>query len=473
MYWLVIISEMFVSLTMAFVYIPVFYKLEITSSYEYLKLRFGQNVRILGSCLFIVKMMLYIPIVIYVPALAFSQVTGVNLHIITPLVCVICIFYTTLGGLKAVVWTDTVQMGVMVLGMLATIWIGIYEIGFANIIKRNRDSHRIEFDIFDLDPTVRHSFWTLSIGNYFYWLASCSVNQAMVQRCLAMPSQKKANIAIFNLAIGIILLVSMCCFTGLVVSAYFYDCDPLTTKKISKSDQILPYFIMEVGSKIPGLPGVFLSGVFSAALSTMSTGLNSLTGVILQDIIRPAVKKPISEGKASFIMKIIVVSLGAFCVAMVFVVEHLGTLIQAGKSLASITAGPLLGLFTLGMLFPWANSKGAIAGGISGLTVVSILSVASQTAIARGHIVYEKKPISIDGCSAGDVADSVLIESSKYIRDTLWVLQISYLYYTLIGMVIALVVGMVVSYLTGFNDPKKMDKNLFAPAIQRFINSKS
>ncbi|XP_076387582.1 uncharacterized protein LOC100881190 isoform X4 [Megachile rotundata] len=95
-FWCIVIADLFVSLTMALVYLPVFYGLGITSSYEYLKLRFNGAVRLMGCAIFLVKMMLYIPLVIYVPALAFNQVTGINLHAIALLVCAVCIFYTTL-----------------------------------------------------------------------------------------------------------------------------------------------------------------------------------------------------------------------------------------------------------------------------------------------------------------------------------------------------------------------------------------
>lgn len=87
----------------------------------------------------------------------------------------------------------------------------------------------------------------------------------------------------------------------------------------------------------------------------MSTGLNSMTGVIYEDLIKPRCKTPMSEGKASFIMKIIVFIIGCVCVGLVFVVEKLGMLIQASASMGAITAGPLLGLFTLGMFIPTAN----------------------------------------------------------------------------------------------------------------------
>lgn len=89
----------------------------------------------------------------------------------------------------------------------------------------------------------------------------------------------------------------------------------------------------------------------------MSTGLNSMTGVIFEDLIKPRMKKPLTEAKASFIMKIMVVIIGTVSVALVFVVEKMGALIQASGSLGAITAGPLLGIFTLGMFFPFANPK--------------------------------------------------------------------------------------------------------------------
>ncbi|GBP93976.1 Sodium-coupled monocarboxylate transporter 1 [Eumeta japonica] len=123
-----------------------------------------------------------------------------------------------------------------------------------------------------------------------------------------------------------------------------------------------------------------------------------MTGVIFEDLIRPAYNKPISEKTASFIMKIIVVILGAICVALVFIVEHMGTLIQAGKSLAGITAGSLLGLFSMGLFLPWTNATGALAGGITSTILVGWISLGTQAAMMRGEIVVQKKPTSVDGC---------------------------------------------------------------------------
>lgn len=151
--------------------------------------------------------------------------------------------------------------------------------------------------------------------------------------------------------------MSICSYMGLVIYASYFKCDPIIRGTIAKSDQLFPYFVTQIASTMPGLPGLFVSGVFSAALSSMSTGLNSMTGVIFEDLIKPRLKRPLTEARASFLMKVIVVIIGTISVALVFVVEHMGMLIQASGSLSAITAGPLLGMFTLGMFVPFANSK--------------------------------------------------------------------------------------------------------------------
>lgn len=471
--WCVVIADSFVSLTMAVVYLPVFYGLGITSSYEYLNLRFNGVVRFMGSAIFLIKMLLYIPLVIYVPALAFNQVTGMNLHAIAVLVCAVCIFYTTLGGLKAVVWTDAIQTIVMFGGVIVIAVIGTNQVGgFSEVWKRNRDTGRIQFFDMNLDPTVRHTFWTVVIGNYLNWLASCSVNQAMVQRCLAMPNLRNANITIAIMAIGIITIVSLSCYTGIVIFAAFHDCDPISTKQIKKPDQLLPFFVMELTESIPGLPGLFVAGVFSAALSTMSTGLNSMSGVIYEDMIKPWLRIPLSEIAVSRLMKLTVVLTGILCVTLVFLVEKLSGLIQAGKSLASITAGPLLGIFTLGMFFPIANSSGALVGGLISLNLVAWISFGTQAAISSGKIHFPVKPVSIEGCSESlknhATNLSVIVETAIK-EQPFFLYRMSYLWYTWVGFLTAILVGLLVSWITGLNKCKPGDEKLYTPVIRSFL----
>ncbi|XP_046667009.1 sodium-coupled monocarboxylate transporter 2-like [Homalodisca vitripennis] len=265
-------------------------------------------------------------------------------------------------------------------------------------------------------------------------------------------------------------LVSMCCYTGLVIFAYFHTCDPISTKMIKKSDQLLPYFVMEIAGSVPGFPGVFMSGVFSAALSSMSTGLNSMCGVIFTDFVRPCLKEPVSELRSSWIMKGIVLIFGVICVAMVFFVEKLGAIIQAGKSLAGITTGTLLGMFSLGMFFPWANSEGALAGSVVSLALLAWLSVGTQTAVARGQITFPQKPIFTYGCPE-EVLNRTLtfVHAAPNAGEPFAVFRLSYMWYSLVGTATTLLVGMAVSWWTGFTDPATVDRDLLTPVIHRFL----
>ncbi|XP_076239427.1 sodium-coupled monocarboxylate transporter 1 [Calliopsis andreniformis] len=475
-FWCVVIADSFVSLTMAIVYLPVFYGLGITSSYEYLKLRFNNAVRLLGSVIFLLKMLLYIPLVIYVPALAFNQVTGMNLHAIALIVCAVCIFYTTLGGLKAVVWTDAIQTIVMFGGVIVVAILGTNRVGGVDRVwRRNYDTGRIEFFDMDPDPTTRHTFWSVVVGNYLNWLATCSVNQAMVQRCLAMPNLKKANATIAIMAIGIISIVSLSCYTGIVIFAAFHDCDPITTKQIRKPDQLLPFFVMKIADSIPGLPGLFVAGVFSAALSTMSTGLNSMAGVIYEDMIKPWLRVPASETVASRTIKATVVVTGIICVALVFLVEKLSGLIQAGKSLSGITAGPLLGIFTLGMFFPLANSAGALVGGLVSLNLVAWISFGTQAAISSGKIHFPVKPVFVDGCPESlksHASNLTLIVETALREQPFFLYRMSYLWYTWIGFLTAILIGLLVSWITGVNQRQPGDEKLYTPVIHGFLRRK-
>lgn len=114
---------------------------------------------------------------------------------------------------------------------------------------------------------------------------------------------------------------------------------------------------MDTLGDIPGLSGLFIAGVFSAALSSLSTCLNSMSAVVLEDFFKPFVKKPLSNLAINWIMRLVVVGMGIVCVALVFVVQKMGTVLQLTMSLEAITNGPLLGIFTIGILLPWISAN--------------------------------------------------------------------------------------------------------------------
>ncbi|XP_047510069.1 sodium-coupled monocarboxylate transporter 1-like [Pieris napi] len=470
-YSYIIIGIFLMSVFMTQIYLPVFHELKMTSNYEYLSLRFDNKVRLFGSVLFVFAMIGWLPIVIYVPALAFNQVTGVNIHVITPIVCLVCIFYTSAGGLQAVVWTDVIQITVM-LGAMALVAIkGTLDVGgFGVVWQRNMESGRIEAPNWDFNPTTRHTIWNLVIGGVIYWLQANSVNQTMVQRYLALPTLRAAKWSVCLFCIGISILYCFCLYCGLLIYARFYNCDPLQTKLAKAKDQLLPLLVMDVLGDLPGLPGVFLAGIFSAALSSLSTSLNSMSAVVLEDFYKPFYKRQLTDTQTNWLLRGVVVVTGVLCLALTFIVEKLGTILQLTMTLEAITMGPQLGVFTMGILMPWVDGLGALIGGLSGLVVMAWWCLSAQLAIASGHITRSHKPLSVDGC----LYNYTLNANNMHVTESVQVnpvLHVSYMWYTLAGCLITMCVGMAVA---GVN--KALGKayvppapKLLAPQIRGFF----
>lgn len=114
---------------------------------------------------------------------------------------------------------------------------------------------------------------------------------------------------------------------------------------------------MRILGDLPGLPGLFVAGVFSAALSSLSTGLNSLACVISEDCVKPLLKEPLSERKTAILLRVIVLFFGLGCIGLVFVVEKLGMVLQLATMTGAVSMGPLLGVYTMGICLPWINGK--------------------------------------------------------------------------------------------------------------------
>ncbi|KAG8232973.1 hypothetical protein J437_LFUL012620, partial [Ladona fulva] len=491
-YWVILVGIACMGVTVAFVYLPVFLQLQISSSYQYLELRFNSAVRTAACVLFIIDELLFLPIVLYVPSLAFNQVTGVGLHLIGSIVCAVCIFYTSVGGLKAVVWTDTLQILLMFFSVILVIVIGTINIGgVGEVWKRASDGGRLQLWNFDPNPLERHTFWSLVIGGYIYWTAFNSVNQTMVQRYLALPNLRQAQAAMGMFTAGILIFLSFCCFAGVLIYATYYDCDPLSAKMIKAEDQLLPLYVMQTTHYILGIPGLFIAGVFSAALSSLSTVLNSTTAVIMTDILEPVCHCKLTGIWKSVLARGLVIVLGLISIGCLFIVEHLGSVLQVVYTLGAIAAGTSFGVFSLGILFPWANTKGALTGAIAGATLIGWISIGSQAAVASGKLAPEKLPLSVEGCSTVKDEFSVqyfnvspVMEPLSYStfssptphphvsrsEDDVFVLyKLSYQWLTPLGFCTVMVVGLIVSFCTGGCDEEKLNPDLFTPLVRNWL----
>ncbi|CAH0547672.1 unnamed protein product [Brassicogethes aeneus] len=453
-----------------YVFLPIFYKLEITSTYEYLERRFDNRVRRCASGLFALSIFLYLPIVTYIPALAFSAATGVSVHLITPVVCGVCIFYTTIGGLKAVVWTDTLQFTVTVGAMVTVFYLGLQSTGgIANVFYESLEGNRLDLFNFDPNPTTRDSFWAVVIGLTVHWVGHTSVNQGCVQKFLAVNTFEKAKKTVYYYCFGMILIKIISVWTGLIMYTLYHDCDPFLTKHIQNKDHLLPYYVMDVAGKVPGLSGLFIAGVFCAALSTLSANLNCLSGTIYEDFLKDRLEKKGCHKTATHFLKLIVVVVGVVSTLMVYVVEHLGGLMALSISLGSVAHAPLLGMFTLGALCPRANSKGAFWGSIVGVASMMVLIFGGKYYETIGMIQHVSQNLSTDGCDF-PVFNSTIPQTVN-MHQVPFMFRLSFYYLTLVGTTITIVAGLIISYSTADEGPVNPD--VISPVIHFLLPSNS
>ncbi|XP_003736692.3 sodium-coupled monocarboxylate transporter 1 isoform X2 [Drosophila pseudoobscura] len=463
-----------------YIFLPVFCNLQLTSTYEYFEMRFNKSVRLLGSALFTCSNLIWLPIVIFVPALAFNQVTGINIHVITPIVCVICIFYTTAGGLKAVVWTDVIQTIVMVLAIFFVIIKGTMDVGgLGVVIQRNFDSGRLEWPEMTFDPKVRMSMIAMMLGNVGQFAYQLGCNQIIIQRYNSLPGKKEMAQTSFIFIVGLTVLNAVCLYNGLLLYATYYDCDPLTTKLAVAKDQLVPLLVVQSLSSFPGVPGMFVAGVFSAALSSLSTGLNSLAAVFLEDYIKPLRKKPMTEHEVAITVRLCTVIIGVLSVGLVFVVERMGThVMQLSMTVGAIVNGPLMGLFVMGLLIPSINSKSALLGTVVSFFFMAWLCLSAQMAVTSGEMQWETKPVSTDGCTyeferplvtPANVTIPKAEQAPLSFGEEIY--HVSFMFYSLIGSAVAVVVAQLSGFFFGRNDPKDVDPDLLSPCIRRFYKT--
>ncbi|XP_064282138.1 sodium-coupled monocarboxylate transporter 2 isoform X1 [Passer domesticus] len=418
-------------------FLPVFYRSGITSTYEYLELRFNKIVRLAATLIYIVQTILYTGIVVYAPSLALNQVTGFDLWGSVAATGIVCTFYCTLGGLKAVVWTDAFQMVVMVAGFVAVLIRGTGLNGGATKVWEDAlEGSRLNIFDFDVDPLRRHTFWTIVIGGTFTWLGLYGVNQSTIQRCISCKSERHAKLALYLNLLGLWTVLVCAVFCGLVMYSHYKSCDPWTAAFISAPDQLMPYFVMDIFASMPGVPGLFVACAFSGTLSTVAASINALATVTFEDLVKKGFPN-ISEKMSTWISKGLCVLYGVLCTSMAAAASLLGGVVQASLSIHGMCGGPMLGLFTLGIVFPCANWKLS--------TLNCTLANSTEALLTAAPTLAPERPL---------------------LADTWY--SLSYLYFSAIGCVGCAITGLLISFITGPSKGEDIPPVLIKPVCNLF-----
>uniref|UniRef100_A0A182UIZ1 Sodium/solute symporter n=1 Tax=Anopheles melas TaxID=34690 RepID=A0A182UIZ1_9DIPT len=286
---------------------------------------------------------------------------------------------------------------VLLLSLILILALGThYSAGLSDVFSRAAEHDRIEFFNFDPNPTTRHSVFSVIIGGFFYWTSMFCTNQASVQKCMSLKSLKTAKHALYFSLLGLIAVFLMNFYTGLMTFAHYSDCDPLAAGQITAPDQLLPFYVMDVFGHIKFMAGIFVAGIFAASLGTVAAALNSLAAVTCEDLLVFGMELKIPTGKGALYAKWMSLGFGLVSFGLVFVVERLGGILQATLTLNGLIGGVTLGLFSLGIFFRRANSKGAMIGGIVSLVLVIAVGVLAQ--LNNGPTA--PLPSSVEGCNA-------------------------------------------------------------------------
>ncbi|XP_074893511.1 sodium/iodide cotransporter [Buteo buteo] len=351
-------------------FLPVFYRLGLTSTYEYLERRFSRSVRLCGTLQYVVATMLYTGIVIYAPALILNQVTGLDIWASLLSTGVICTFYTTIGGMKAVIWTDVFQVFVMLSGFIAIIIRGVLLVGGpASVLGITTNGSRVNFGDFNPDPRSRYTVWTFVLGGTLVWLSMYGVNQAQVQRYVACRTEREARMALLVNQVGLFCIVSSAVACGLVMFALYKDCDPLLAGYVSAPDQYMPYLVLDIFKTSPGVPGLFLACAYSGTLSTASTSINAMAAVTVEDLVKPRLPT-VSPRRLTLISKGLSLIYGTSCITVAALASLLGGgVLQGSFTVMGVISGPLLGAFVLGMFLPMCSTAGVLGGLATGFAL--------------------------------------------------------------------------------------------------------
>lgn len=450
-YWFIGCAYILGLLIPARVFIPLMYRLRLSSAYQYLELRFSKAVRICGTLTFIFQTVIYMGVCVYTPAFALNTVTGFELWATVLATGLVCTLYTTLGGLKAVIWTDVFQTVVMFAGQLAVIVVGIQQAGgVSEVWSKVWEGNRISGLDLNPDPTVRHTFWTLGVGGVFLMLSLYGVNQAQVQRYLSARTEKEAVRSCYMVFPSLQLALALSCVMGLVMFARYCGEDHSDKLGNYSRDAMVLYFVMDMLQGLPGLPGLFVACLFSAALSTISSAFNSLATVTMEDLIKPHFSA-MTEARATLLSKALASSYGLLCLAMAYVTHLMAdSVLQVALKIFGMIGGPLLGLFCLGMFFPWANSTGAVAGLGAGLAMAFWVGIGSIVTRSSGA---KSLPPRCNATLSGN-ATAVLqtaLSNATLSRPTglKRFYSLSYMWYSGVSCFTVVLTGLIISFLTG------------------------
>lgn len=385
--------EFALPLAMVFIMIfllPFYRKLNLVSVYAYQEERFGRTARTTLSVTFQFLRAFATGVTVYGISIVLQSIVGIPFALSVVILGVVTVIYDMLGGMAAVVISDVIQMVILYLGIVLCLVYSISEVGgvsevftqFANLGDITHSETfvgltAIDFGGLGLSPDDQYGFWPMLLGGLFLYVSYYGTDQTQVQRELSSKNIDDTNRSLMLNGMMRFPLVLTYCFLGVCIGAYIVK-NPEFLQLLSEDGKAnynlaVPKFVTTV---LPhGIIGLVIVALFSAAMSSLDSTINSLSATTIKDIYEPFVEKgEIPPEKQLMLSRFFTVAWGALIVFFSFFVGDISkSVIESVNKVGSLANGPILAMFLLGILTKFANEKGAISGLILGLMSNAIL----------------------------------------------------------------------------------------------------
>ena len=366
-------------LLIIYVLLPIYFRSDTFTAYEVLEARFGKMSRRLTSVLFLFTRNLSDALRLFLTALVLQIVLGLDLAVSVILLGIITIIYTLVGGAKSVIWNDSIQFVIYMLGAGAAFTIIMANLpgGFPSLLQFAAENDK--FDFFDFDFTLTKpsmTFWSGLVGGAFLTMATHGTDQLMVQRYLSAKNQRDASLSLAVSGFIVFLQFAVFLLIGVALAAFYTQVSGPNPLVDGKGDQLFAFFI--VNYMPVGLAGLTLAAVFAAAMSTLSSSLNSSATALINDVWLPMRKLEVSQHDQLKAGRLATLFFGVLQVAIALLVGAIGTTestVFNVLKIAGFATGPVLGLFLLAVSAKQVKQPAALLGfvvGVAGLSAIAV-----------------------------------------------------------------------------------------------------
>ncbi len=359
--------------------LPHYFRGELFTSYEVLAKRFGGATQRLASLLFIVTRTAADGLRLFLTAIVVQEMTGVSLSWAVVVTGSATLAYTFFGGMRAVLWTDLIQFVIYIGGALLALFVLLGKLpgGFGEVLTVGGQAGKLRFLDTGTSLAEPYTLWAGLFGGIFVSLGSHGVDQLMVQRYLCSRSLGNARKALVWSGFLVAAQFALFLFIGVALYAFYQRFPPELA--FDRPDRVFAHFILR---EMPaGVVGILLGAIFAAAMSTLSSSLNSCATTFTRDLYRPFVGQAMGPEKELRVTRALTVVFGLLQIGVGIAGQQLtSSVVGAVLGIAAFTTGIVLGVFFLGLFAQRVGQRAALAGFTAGLLLMTIVFFATPLA---------------------------------------------------------------------------------------------